>query len=87
MYPNTRNYPCVGLYRNGEIGDPNLRYPNGTHVYGTDGTPGVAYLDGFVAGTWEVERGRIGLEPFAPLPRTVQRELKEEAARLNSWLS
>ena len=50
MYPGMRNYLIVGLYRNGAIGDPNLRYPNGTYVYGSDGTPGVAYLDGFVAG-------------------------------------
>ena len=45
-----RNYLVVGLYRNGRIGDPSLLYPNGTHVYGTDGTPGVAYLDGFIVG-------------------------------------
>jgi polysaccharide lyase-like protein len=49
-YPGMRNYLVVGLYRNGEIGDPNLLYPNGTHVYGTDGTPGVVYLDGFIVG-------------------------------------
>jgi hypothetical protein len=49
-YPGMRNYLSVGLYRNGHIGDPNLLYPNGTHVYGTDGTPGVAYVDGFIAG-------------------------------------
>jgi MYXO-CTERM domain-containing protein len=49
-YPGMRNYLSVGLYRNGRIGDPNLLYPNGTHVYGTDGTPGVAYIDGFIAG-------------------------------------
>jgi hypothetical protein len=49
-YPGMRNYLVVGLYRNGHIGDPNLRYPNGTHVYGTDGAPGVVYLDGFIIG-------------------------------------
>lgn len=49
-YPGMQNYLIVGLYRNGEIGDPNLLYPNGTHVYGTDGTPGVVYLDGFIVG-------------------------------------
>jgi MYXO-CTERM domain-containing protein len=49
-YPGMQNYLLIGLYRNGHIGDPNLLYPNGTHVYGTDGTPGVAYVDGFIAG-------------------------------------
>jgi hypothetical protein len=43
-------------------------------------------VDGFVAGTWEVEGGRIVLEPFTPLRRAVQRELNEEAARLEAWL-
>jgi MYXO-CTERM domain-containing protein len=60
-YPGMRNYLIVGLYRNGHIGDPNLVYPNGTHVYGTDGTPGVAYVDGFIAG-----KTREAVEPPAP---------------------
>src|SRR5207237_8039782 len=49
-YPGMQNYLLIGLYRNGHIGDPNLLYPNGTHVFGTDGTPGVAWVDGFIAG-------------------------------------
>jgi len=49
-YPGMRNYMLAGLYRNGHIGDPNLTYPNGSHVYGTDGAPGVVYLDGFIVG-------------------------------------
>jgi uncharacterized protein (TIGR03382 family) len=50
-YPGMRNYLLVGLYRNGHIGDPNLLWPDGTRVYPTnDGTPGVAYVDGFIAG-------------------------------------
>jgi MYXO-CTERM domain-containing protein len=57
-YPGMRNYLSVGLYRNGHIGDPNLLYPDGTHVYGTDGTPGVAYVDGFIAG-----RTRAAVQP------------------------
>jgi hypothetical protein len=44
-------------------------------------------VDGFVAGTWEVEKGRIRLEPFAPLPRRVRTDLEAEAARLQAWLS
>ncbi len=43
-------------------------------------------VDGFVAGTWRVEKGRVRLEPFAPLPRMARRELEEEAARLEAWL-
>ena len=50
MYPGMRNYLVVGLYRNSRIGDPTLLYPNGQHVYGTGGAPGVAYLDGIIIG-------------------------------------
>jgi hypothetical protein len=63
-YPNMRNYLCVGLYRNGRIGDPTLTYPNGTHVYGTDGAPGVAYVDGLIAG-----KTRESVEPPQPAPQ------------------
>lgn len=49
-YPGMRNYLVVGLYRNGRIGDPSLRWPNGTPVYGNNGAPGVVYLDGFIVG-------------------------------------
>jgi hypothetical protein len=44
-------------------------------------------VDGFVAGTWEVEDGRIRLEPFAPVPRTARRELEREASALEAWLA
>jgi uncharacterized protein (TIGR03382 family) len=68
MYPGMRNYLSVGLYRNGHIGDPNLIWPAGTplagtHVYGTDGTPGVVYIDGFIAG-----KTRAAVEPPSPPP-------------------
>ena len=43
-------------------------------------------IDGTVAGLWRVEGERIALEPFARLPRTVRRELEDEAARLAAWL-
>ncbi|HEX5245558.1 MAG TPA: winged helix DNA-binding domain-containing protein [Gaiellaceae bacterium] len=43
-------------------------------------------VDGLVAGVWEVEQGRIRVEPFAPLPRAVRRELEDEAAGLEAWL-
>jgi len=44
-------------------------------------------VDGLAAGVWRVERDRVVTEPFAPLPRTVRRELDDEAARLERWLS
>jgi Winged helix DNA-binding domain len=44
-------------------------------------------VDGFVAGVWEIERGRVVLEPFAPLPRTIRREAEDEAQRLEAWLA
>jgi DNA glycosylase AlkZ-like len=43
-------------------------------------------VDGFVAGTWGLDGGRVRLTPFAPLPRTVRRELEDEAARLEAFV-
>jgi hypothetical protein len=43
-------------------------------------------VDGFVAGLWQLEGGRVQLRPFAPLPRGTRRELEEEAARLESFV-
>jgi hypothetical protein len=43
-------------------------------------------VDGFVAGLWRVEKGRVRVEPFAPLPRGARREVENEAARLETWL-
>jgi Winged helix DNA-binding domain len=47
-------------------------------------------VDGMVAGFWSVERGRdratLRLEPFAPLPRRVRRELEDEGERLVRWI-
>jgi hypothetical protein len=43
-------------------------------------------VDGFVAGTWRVEKGRVLTAPFARLPRAAQGAVKEEAARLEAWL-
>jgi hypothetical protein len=42
-------------------------------------------VDGFVAGIWRIENGRIALEPFAKLSRSVRRELEDEAARLQAF--
>jgi Winged helix DNA-binding domain len=41
-------------------------------------------VDGFVAGIWRVESGRVLLEPFAPLSASVRRELEAEAGRLEA---
>ncbi len=44
-------------------------------------------VDGFVAGTWRVESGRVVLEPLATLSRPARRELDEEAERLEAFLA
>src|SRR5438093_6186969 len=36
-------------------------------------------VDGFVAGIWRAENGRVVLEPFSALPRWVRRERADEA--------
>ena len=47
-------------------------------------------VDGFVAGGWRLDRTKskatLSIEPFAPLPRAVRRELVEEGERLVRWL-
>jgi hypothetical protein len=43
-------------------------------------------VDGYVAGIWRAEEGRVVTETFAPLPREAKRELADEAARLQAWL-
>ena len=42
-------------------------------------------VDGFVAGTWRLEGGRVELEPFEPVPRRVRAELEREAAALAAF--
>jgi hypothetical protein len=42
-------------------------------------------VDGFVAGRWRTEGGHVVTEPFAPLPRAAQQELKDEAERLEAF--
>ena len=42
-------------------------------------------VDGFVAGTWRVDRRKLVIEPFAPLPPRWRREVDEEGARLLAW--
>jgi len=51
----------------------NTKTPHSVHTF---------LVDGNVAGTWKFERGRVRIEPFGKLPRSAQRELREEAERL-----
>jgi hypothetical protein len=44
-------------------------------------------VDGFVAGRWRVDEGRVVLDPFENLPRSAHHELDEEAARLEAFLA
>lgn len=44
-------------------------------------------VDGYVAGIWRVENGRVVLEPFAPLSLSAQRELQEEAGHLEAFFA
>jgi hypothetical protein len=43
-------------------------------------------VDGFVAGTWSLERGRVRLQPFSRLPRHALLEVEAEAARLEAFV-
>ena len=43
-------------------------------------------VDGFVAGTWRVDAGRVAWEAFEPLPVRVRREVDEESRRLAAFL-
>jgi hypothetical protein len=44
-------------------------------------------VDGFVAGTWQLEGGRVRLEPFGRLDGGVRRALREEAERLEAFVA
>jgi hypothetical protein len=42
-------------------------------------------VDGFVAGAWRIEKKRLIVEPFAPLPAKWKREVDAEGERLLAW--
>jgi hypothetical protein len=42
-------------------------------------------VDGFVGGAWRIEKGKLVLEPFAPLPVRVRREVESEGRRLAAF--
>ena len=57
-------------------------------VIRTNGDVAQTFLvDGLVAGMWRVESGRVVLEPFGALSRSVRRELEDEAGRLEAFLA
>ena len=43
-------------------------------------------VDGFVAGTWRVEKKRLRLEPFEPLPKRERQEVEAEGERVVEFL-
>jgi hypothetical protein len=45
-------------------------------------TKNVFTVDGFVAGAWRIERKKLVLDPFAPLPLRARREVDAEGERL-----
>jgi hypothetical protein len=65
-----------------------LPEPYRKKVIGMNGDVAQTFLvDGFVAGTWRDERGRVVVEPFVPLSHPVRREVEDEAARLEALLA
>jgi DNA glycosylase AlkZ-like len=44
-------------------------------------------VDGFVAGTWQLEKGRVRLEPFARVPREARSDLRLEAERIEGFVA
>jgi hypothetical protein len=44
-------------------------------------------VDGQVAGSWKVERGKVKLQTFERLPQRVRKELDEEADRLSEFVA
>jgi winged helix DNA-binding protein len=57
-------------------------------VIGMNGDVAQTFLvDGFVAGTWNADQGRVRTKPFGRLSSVQRRELQEEAARLEAFLA
>jgi DNA glycosylase AlkZ-like len=57
-----------------------------TVIHGGGMVEATFLVDGFVAGLWREDGGRVRVEPFAPLPRGRRREVEDEAERLEAWL-
>jgi winged helix DNA-binding protein len=57
-------------------------------VIGSNGDVAQTFLvDGFVAGTWHVDGGRVVAEPFARLSRSIKTEVADEADRLENFVA
>ncbi len=57
-------------------------------IVGLNGDIAQTFLvDGFVAGAWRMERGRVVIEPFERLSRSVRRELADEAGQLEEFIA
>jgi Winged helix DNA-binding domain len=57
-------------------------------VIGANGDVAQTFLvDGFVAGTWRVEEGRVAFDPFARLAGSAKSEVEDEATRLQEFLA
>jgi hypothetical protein len=48
-------------------------------------TKNIFTVDGFVAGAWRIEKQKLVVEPFAPLPLRWRREVDAEGERLLAW--
>lgn len=58
-------------------------------VIGKNGDVTQTFLvDGVVAGSWTSDKkGKVEVEPYAPLPRAARRDVDDEAKRLEAWLA
>jgi hypothetical protein len=57
-------------------------------VIGMNGDVAQTFLvDGFVAGTWRADEGRVKPQPFARLSRAARQEVEDEAERLEAFLA
>ena len=58
-------------------------------VIGKNGDVTQTFLvDGLVAGSWTSDKkGKVEVEPYAPLPRAARRDVDDEAKRLEAWLA
>jgi hypothetical protein len=65
-----------------------LPEPYRRKVIGANGDVAQTFLvDGFVAGTWRVDKGRVVVQPFSALSRSVRSEVEDEAGRLEAFIA
>ena len=78
---------CVRVVRGAERGSALTSFTTKTVIRVNGDVAQTFLVDGFVAGMWRVENDRVLLEPFGPLAPAVQREVTEEAERLEAFLA